>query len=66
MKESQSYLDKYGRFNASQAWQEGKAPIVRLVTDAEKVVGMMFAYITLGEGSGFRRVFHGSSELLGQ
>jgi hypothetical protein len=44
--ENQSYLDKYGRFNASQAWQEGKAPIVRFVTDDEKVVGMMFAHIT--------------------
>ena len=46
MTENQSYLDKYGRFNASQAWQEGKAPIVRFVTDDEKVVGMMFAHIT--------------------
>jgi hypothetical protein len=33
MTENQSYLNKYGRFNASQAWQEGKAPIVRFVTD---------------------------------
>jgi hypothetical protein len=46
MTENQSYLDKYGRFNASQAWQEGKVPIVRFVTDDEKVVGIMFAHIT--------------------
>jgi hypothetical protein len=46
MTENQSYLDKYGRFSASQAWQEGKAPIVRFVTDDEKVVGMMFTHIT--------------------
>jgi hypothetical protein len=44
MTENQSYLNKYGRFKASQAWQEGKAPIVRFVTDDEKVVGMMFAH----------------------
>jgi hypothetical protein len=36
MAENQSYLDEHGRFNASQAWQEGKAPIVRFVTDDEK------------------------------
>jgi hypothetical protein len=45
MTENQSYLDKYGRFNASQAWQEGKVPIACFVTDDEKVAGMMFAQI---------------------
>jgi hypothetical protein len=46
MTENQWCLDKYRWFNAPQAWQEGKAPIVRFVTDDGKVVGMMFAHIT--------------------
>jgi hypothetical protein len=40
-----SYLEKFGA-GAGQAWQEGKAPIVRFITDDDKVVGMMFAHIT--------------------
>ncbi len=31
---AENHLDKYGRFNTSQVWPEGKAPIVRFVTDA--------------------------------
>jgi hypothetical protein len=40
----QSYLDKFG-VGASLPWQEGKAPIVRFVTDDDKVIGMMFGHI---------------------
>ena len=40
-----SYLDKFGTV-AGAPWQEGRAPIVRFVTDDSKVVGMMFGHIT--------------------
>jgi hypothetical protein len=38
-----SYLEKYG---TGAPWQEGKAPIVRFVTDDHKVIGVMFGHIT--------------------
>jgi hypothetical protein len=41
---TESYLDKFG-VGTSTPWQEGKAPIVRFVTDDDKVVGMMFGHI---------------------
>jgi len=31
---------------AGAPWQEGKAPIVRFVTDDHKVIGVMFGHIT--------------------
>ena len=40
-----SYLDKYGT-TAGAPWQEGRAPIVRFVTDDHKVIGVMFGHIT--------------------
>jgi hypothetical protein len=40
-----SYLDKYGSV-AGAPWQEGRAPIVRFVTDDHKVIGVMFVHIT--------------------
>jgi len=40
-----SYLDKYGSV-AGAPWQEGRAPIVRFVTDDHKVIGVMFGHIT--------------------
>ena len=40
-----SYLEKYGTI-AGAPWQEGKAPIVRFVTDDHKVIGVMFGHIT--------------------
>src|SRR5258708_19365420 len=40
-----SYLEKYGTV-AGAPWQEGKAPIVRFVTDDHKVIGVMFGHIT--------------------
>ena len=39
----ESYLNKFG--GGTRAWQEGKAPIVRFVTDDGKVIGMMFGSI---------------------
>src|ERR1700756_694895 len=40
-----SYLEKYGTV-AGAPWQEGKAPIVRFITDDYKVIGVMFGHIT--------------------
>src|SRR5258708_40121910 len=40
-----SYLEKYGTV-AGAPWQEGKAAIVRFVTDDHKVVGVMLGSIT--------------------
>ena len=40
-----SYLEKYGTV-AGAPWQEGKAPIIRFVTDDHKVIGVMFGHIT--------------------
>ena len=40
-----SYLDKYGSV-AGAPWQEGRAPIIRFVTDDHKVIGVMFGHIT--------------------
>jgi hypothetical protein len=40
-----SYLEKYGTV-AGAPWQEGKALIVRFVTDDHKVIGVMFGHIT--------------------
>jgi hypothetical protein len=41
---TESYLNKFG-VGAALPWQEGKAPIVRFVTDDDKVIGMMFSHI---------------------
>ena len=40
-----SYLEKYGTV-AGTPWREGKAPIIRFVTDDHKVIGVMFGHIT--------------------
>ena len=40
-----SYLEKYGTV-AGAPWQEGKAPIIRFVTDDHKVIGVIFGHIT--------------------
>ena len=40
-----SYLEKYGTVSGAP-WQEGRAPIVRFVTDDHKVIGVMFGHIT--------------------
>jgi hypothetical protein len=45
MSKSSSYLEKYGT-SADAPWQEGKAPIIRFVTDDHKVIGVMFGHIT--------------------
>ena len=38
-------MEKYGTV-AGAPWQEGKAPIIRFVTDDHKVIGVMFGHIT--------------------
>jgi hypothetical protein len=40
-----SYLEKYGTVSGAP-WQEGKAPIIRFVTDDHKVIGVTFGHIT--------------------
>jgi hypothetical protein len=42
---SESYLNRIGG-GVDKAWQEGRAPIVRFVTDDQKIVGVMFHHIT--------------------
>ena len=53
-----SYLEKYGTV-AGAPWQEGKAPIIRFVTDDHKVIGVMFGHITRTYEDRVSQLFHG-------
>jgi hypothetical protein len=35
-----------GNTRSGAPWQEGKAPMIRFVTDDHKVIGVMFGHIT--------------------